>query len=130
MTEANSIAPPPFMDEFKNIRPEIADAFILKANGKIEALNESKNASRAKKSIFSFNEDKERGEIISGINTLTFQRIDNQLKVLSISKGCLATISTRLANPKEARSLTTAVVPTVAKLFDHLASEISEPVVK
>lgn len=127
MTDTDSIALQTIIDEFRNISPEITDAFMFKADGEIEACIESKAMDRVKKSIFSFNDVNEKAAIIGGIASLSIQGADSQLNVVSINNRHLATISSRAANPKIVKALTTVIVPTVVRLMDQLASEVSEP---
>ena len=126
MTEADATPLQAIIQEFRNISPEITDAFMFKTNGEIIARSESKTLDRAKKSIFSFNDVNEKAEVIGGIETLSIQGADSQLNVVTISNRYLATVSSRAANPKVVKALTTVVVPTVVKIIDELASEISE----
>ena len=110
MTDTDSIALQTIIDEFRNISPEITDAFMFKADGEIEACIESKAMDRVKKSIFSFNDVNEKAAIIGGIASLSIQGADSQLNVVSINNRHLATISLRAANPKIVKALTTVIL--------------------
>ena len=127
MTEADATPLQAIIEEFRNISPEITDAFMFNTNGEIIARSEPKTTDRAKKSIFSFNDVNEKAEVIGGIETLSIQAADSQLNVVTISNRYLATVYSRAANPKVVKALTTVIVPTVVKLIDELASEVSEP---
>ena len=126
MTEAYSTALQNIINEFKNISPEITNTFIFKKNREILASNETTTEDQIKKLIATFNNTTDLAETIGGIETLTIQGTDSQLNITSINNLYLATVSSRTADQKIVKTLTHVLVPTVVKLVEQIAPELSE----
>jgi hypothetical protein len=126
VTEAYSTALQTIIGEFKNISPEITNAFIFKSNGEIVASNETATEDQIKKLVTAFNDIVDQAEIIGGIETLTIQGAGSQLNITSMNNRYLTTISSRAADQKIVKTLTRVLVPTVVKLVDQIAPELSD----
>lgn len=126
MTEAYSTALQTIIDEFKNISPEITNTFIFKKNGEVIASNEATSEEQIKKLIAAFNATADQAEIIGSIETLTIQGANSQLNITSMNNRYLATVSSRAADQKIVKTLTRVLVPTVVKLVDQIAPELSD----
>ena len=126
MTEAYFSALQNIISEFKNISPEITNTFIFKRDGKILASNETTNEDQTKNLIAAFNSITQRAETISGIENITIQGANSQLNITSMNNLYLATVSSRAADQKIVKTLTHVLVPTVVKLVDQIAPELSE----
>jgi predicted regulator of Ras-like GTPase activity (Roadblock/LC7/MglB family) len=126
VTKAYSTALQTIIDEFKNISPEITNTFIFKKNGEIVASNETTTEDQIKKLIATFNNVADQAETIGGIETLTIQGANSQLNITSMNNRYLATVSSRAADQKIVKTLTRVLVPTVVKLVDQIAPELSE----
>jgi hypothetical protein len=126
VTEAYSTALQTIIDEFKNISPEITNTFIFKKNGEIVANNETTTENQIKKLIAAFNSIADQAETIGGIENLTIQGANSQLNITSMNNRHLATVSSRTADQKIVKTLTRVLVPTVVKLVDQIAPELSD----
>jgi predicted regulator of Ras-like GTPase activity (Roadblock/LC7/MglB family) len=125
VTEAYATALQNIINEFKNISPEITNAFIFKKNGEFLASNET-TTEEIKKLIAAFNDTTDLAQTIGGIETLTIQGADSQLNITSMNNLYLATVSSRAADQKIVKTLTHVLVPTVVRLVDQIAPELSE----
>jgi predicted regulator of Ras-like GTPase activity (Roadblock/LC7/MglB family) len=126
VTEAYSTALQTIIGEFKNISPEITNAFIFQSNGEIVASNETTTEDQIKKIAAAFNDIADQAETIGGIETLTIQGAGSQLNITSMNNRYLATVSSRAADQKIVKTLTRVLVPTVVKLVDQIAPELSD----
>jgi hypothetical protein len=126
VTEAYSTALQNIINEFKNISPEITNTFIFKKNREILAISETTTEDQIKKLIATFNNTTNLAETIGGIETLTIQGADSQLNITSMNNLYLATVSSRAADQKIIKTLTHVLVPTVVKLVEQIAPELSE----
>jgi hypothetical protein len=126
VTEAYNSTLQTVIGEFKNINPEINNAFIFKKDSEILALNENTTEEQTKNLTRAFKNISEQAQIIGGIENLTIQGADKQLNITSINSLYLATVSSRAAEPKAVASLTQVIVPTVVKLIDQLSPVLSE----
>ncbi len=124
MTEAYSTVLQTIINEFKNITPEITNTFIFKKNGEIVASTETTNADQNKKLVAAFNDIADRAENIGGVETLAIQGADSQLSITSMNNHYLVNVSSRAADEKIVKTLTSVIVPAVVKLVDQI-SELS-----
>ncbi len=124
MTEAYLTALQTVINEFKNITPEITNTFIFNKDGEIVASTETTTENQNKKLITAFNDIADLAENIGGIETLTIQGSDSQLSVTSMNNRYLVNVSSRAADEKIVKMLTSVIVPTVVKLVDQI-SELS-----
>ena len=120
MTEAYSTALQIIISEFKNITPEIKNTFIFKKDGEIVASTETTSEDQSKKLIAAFNDIADLSETIGGIETLTIQGADSQLSITSMNNRYLVNVSSRAADEKIVKTLTSVIVPTVVKLVDQI----------
>ena len=116
MTEAHANALQTIIGEFKNISPEITNAFIFKANGEIVASDEETVDEQSKNLVTAFNGIFSKAEIIGGIKTVTMQGSDRQLNITCMNNRYLATVFSREADEKIIKSLTCVIVPAVIGL--------------
>jgi hypothetical protein len=121
VTQADSTALQTIINEFQNVSPEITSSFMFKKNGDIVAHNEASTEEQIKKLIAAFNNIADQAETIGGVETLTIQGVNSQLNITSIDNLYLSTVSSRLADEKIVKTLTTVFVPTVVKLVDQIA---------
>ncbi len=124
MTENYSVALQTIINEFKNITPEITNTFIFKKNGEIIASTETTTEDLNRKLIAAFNDLTDQAETIGGIETLSMQGADGQLSITSMNNRYLVNVSSRTADEKMVKMLTSIIVPTVVKLVDQI-SELS-----
>ena len=124
MTENYSTALQTIINEFKNITPEITNTFIFKKNGEIVASTETATGDENKKLIAAFNDLTDQAETIGGIEALSIQGADGQLSITSMNNRYLANVSSRAADEKMVKMLTSVIIPTVVKLVDQI-SELS-----
>ncbi len=124
MTEAYSTALQTIINEFKNITPEITNTFIFKKDGEIIASTETTTEDLNRKLIAAFNDLTDQAETIGGIETLSMQGADGQLSITSMNNRYLVNVSSRTADEKMVKMLTSIIVPTVVKLVDQI-SELS-----
>ena len=124
MTENYSVALQTIINEFKNITPEITNTFIFKKNGEIIASTETTTEDQNKKLIAAFNDLTDQAETIGGIEALSIQGADGQLSITSMNNRYLANVSSRAADEKMVKMLTSVIIPTVVKLVDQI-SELS-----
>jgi hypothetical protein len=122
VTEAYSNPLQRFIDEFKNISPEITNALIFKSDGQILANTQATTQDQTKKVIDNFNNISQCAETIGGIENLTIQAAERQLNITAIYSNYLATVSSRVANQESVKSLTHVLVPIVIRLVDQVAS--------
>ncbi len=122
MTENYSTALQTIINEFKNITPEITNTFIFKKNGEIVASTETSSEDQNKKLISAFNDIADQAETIGGIKTLTIQGADSQLSITSMNNRYLVNVSSRAADEKMVKMLTSVIVPTVVKLVDQIST--------
>jgi predicted regulator of Ras-like GTPase activity (Roadblock/LC7/MglB family) len=140
VTEVSSKPLQTIIDEYKNISPELAKAFIFKKDGEIIASNEEGIAQdRAKKIAAAFEDILNHAGVIDGIEILTIQGISTQLDITSTNNSYLATVSSRTADEKMIRALNCVIVPTIIRLMDQIGTpatsdqpcpDIAEPEVK
>jgi hypothetical protein len=126
VTEAQTSPLQTIIGEFKNISPEITNVFIFKKDREILAFTENTTEEQTKNFTRSFNGIREKTEIIGDIETLTIQGADKQLNITAINNLYLATVSSKAVDPKVVESLTHVILPTVVKLIDQIAPELSE----
>jgi hypothetical protein len=124
VTENYSTALQTIINEFKNITPEITNTFIFKKNGEIVASTETATGDENKKLIAAFNDLTDQAETIGGIEALSIQGADGQLSITSMNNRYLANVSSRAADEKMVKMLTSVIIPTVVKLVDQI-SELS-----
>jgi predicted regulator of Ras-like GTPase activity (Roadblock/LC7/MglB family) len=124
VTEAYSTALQTIINEFKNVSPEITNTFIFKKDGEIVASTETTSEDQIKELISAFNDIADQAETIGDIETLTIQGADSQLSITSMSNRYLVNVSSRAADEKMVKTLTSVIVPTVVKLVDQI-SELS-----
>jgi hypothetical protein len=124
VTENYSTALQTIINEFKNITPEITNTFIFKKNGEIVASTETTAEDQNKKLITAFNDLTDQAETIGGIEALSIQGADGQLSITSMNNRYLVNVSSRAADEKMVKMLTSVIVPTVVKLVDQI-SELS-----
>jgi hypothetical protein len=131
VTEAYAKALQTIIGEFKNISPQITNAFIFNANGEIVASDESTIDEQSKNLITAYNGISSKAEVIDSIKTATVQGTDRQLSITCMNNQCLTTVFSRDADEKIMKSLTCVVVPTVVGLMDELSKsglpETAEP---
>ena len=125
MTETYSTALQTIINEFKNVSPEITNTFIFKKDGEIVASTETTSEDQNKKLISAFNDIADQAETIGGIETLTIQGANSQLSITSMNNRYLVNVSSRAADEKIVKTLTSVIVPTVVKLVDQI-SELSD----
>jgi len=126
VTEAQTSPLQTIIGEFKNINPEITNAFIFKKDSEILALNENTTDEQTKNLIRAFNHMSKQARIIGGIENLTIQGANSQLNITAINSLYIATVSSRAADQKIVASLTHVIVPTVVKLIDQIVPALSE----
>ena len=125
MTEAYSTALQPVIDEFKGVAPEIVETFIFNENGEIIANTETGTDEQIKKSIDAFNNISDRAGTVGGIETLIIQGANSQLNITAIKNLHIATVSSLSADEKIVKILSGILIPTVLKLVDQSALELS-----
>jgi len=123
VTEAESFALQTIISEFRNISPEITNAFLFKKNGEVIARIEPTALDLTAGLISAFHHVGDKANGIGGIENLSIQAADSELTVVSMSDRFLATVSSRSADPRVLKALTSVVVPTVVKLVDQTAEE-------
>jgi hypothetical protein len=124
VTENYSTALQTIINEFKNITPEITNTFIFKKNGEIIASTETTTEDQNNKLIATFNDLTVQAETIGGIKALSVQGADGQLSITSMNNRYLVNVSSRTADEKMVKMLTSVIIPTVVKLVDQI-SELS-----
>jgi hypothetical protein len=112
-----------FVDEFKNISPEITNTFIFNINGEIIAKDETTTKEQTKNLICNFNNMAALEQSIGAIENLTIQGVDSQLSVTAMNNLFLVNVSSREADQKIVKSLTHVFIPTVAKLLNQIIVE-------
>ncbi len=131
MTEAHANALQTIIGEFKNLSPEITNAFIFKENGEIVASDGVTADEQSKTLITAFNGISTKAEIIGNIKTVTMQGADSQLSIICMNNQYLATVFSREADEKIIKSLTRVLVPVVVGLVGGLSesglSKVVEP---
>jgi len=123
VAEDSSITLQTVIEEFKNISPELSKAFIFKRDGEIIASIEDNVVNdQAKKVAASFDEIAKQSEVIGGVEMLSIQGVNSQLKITSTNNRYLATVASRAADEKMVKALAYVIVPTVIKLLDQIDS--------
>jgi len=127
MTEIRSNSLQTIIGEFKNISPEITNAFIFEANGEIVASDGVTIDDQSKNLVAAFNCISSKAEIMGKVKTVTMQGEDRQLSITSINNRYLATVFSNDADEKIIKSLTYVLVPAVLGLVSELSeSELSK----
>lgn len=126
MTQASPTPLQTVIAEFQNISPEIGSVFIFKKDGEAIANNEVTTEEEIKKLTNTFNDIVDTAQVIGGIQNLTIQGADSQISINSINDLYLTTTSSRAADPKVLKALTHVLVPTIVKLVEQSAPELSE----
>ena len=127
MTEASTKPLQTVLGEFKNISPELTQAFIFTRDGKIIAGDEECIAvARAKKLADAYDQIATQATFIGGIENLTIHGVSTQLGINSTNSRYLATISSRAADEKMIKALTCVIVPTIIELVDQTSPAESE----
>ncbi len=121
MTEAHANALQTIIGEFKDISPEITNAFIFKSDGEIVASDGVTVDEQSKNLVTAFNRISSKAGIIGGVKTVTMHGVDRQLSITCINSRYLATVYSRSADEKTVTSLTCVIVPTVLGLVDELS---------
>ena len=121
MTEIHSNALQTIIGEFKNISPEITNAFIFEANGEIVASDGVTIDKQSKNLVAAFNCISSKAEIMGKVKTVTMQGGDRQLSISSINNRYLATVFSSDADEKVIKSLTYVLVPAVLGLVDDFS---------
>ncbi len=122
MTMVNSNTLQTIIGELKNISPETTTtALIFQNNGQIMASLETTTEDQTKKIILNLSNIASEAETIGGIENLTIQGPDNQLKITTLNDLYLATVSSRSGNQEIIKSFTQVLSPTVVNLLDQLA---------
>ena len=86
------------------------------------ASTETTSEDQSKKLIAAFNDIADLSENIGGIETLTIQGADSQLSITSMNNRYLVNVSSRAADEKIVKTLTSIIVPTVVKLVDQIST--------
>ena len=129
MTEAHADAMQTIIGEFKNISPEITNAFVFKANSEIVASDGASTDEQSKNLVTAFNGICSKAEIIGSIKTVTMQGADRQLSITCMNNQYLATVFSRGADEKIIKSLTCVLVPAVVGIMNELSgSGLPKPV--
>jgi len=121
VTESPANALQTIIGEFKNISPEITNAFIFKANDGIVVSDGATIDEESKNLVTAFNGISSKAEIIGNIKSVTMQGSNRQLRITCMNNQYLATVSSRSADEKIMKSLTCVLVPTVLGLIDELS---------
>ena len=121
MTELHSNALQTIIGEFRNISPEITNAFIFEENGEIVASDGVTIDAQSKNLVAAFNCISSKAEIMGKVKTVTMQGGDRQLSISSINNRYLATVFSNDADEKIIKSLTYVLVPAVLGLVDDLS---------
>jgi predicted RNA-binding protein len=121
MTELHSNALQTIIGEFKNISPEITNAFIFEANGEIVASDGVTIDTQSKNLVAAFNCISSKAEIMGKVKTVTMQGGDRQLSISCINNRYLATVFSNDADEKIIKSLTYVLIPAVLGLVDDLS---------
>lgn len=128
MTQANSNALQIIIDEFKNISPDIKNAYIFSKNCETIASTELASEYQTKRFLAAFNLVADQAATIGGVETLTIQGTDNQLNVQCLNDRYLATVYSKTVDEKVIRALNKVIIPTVMSLIDQIGSkQASEP---
>lgn len=123
MTQINSNPMQTIIGEFKNISPEITDCFVFEKSGEVLACSEVSDGGKSKNLISTLNALNGYSSIIAGIETLTIQGLDSQLRIMALNNRYLTTVSTRSADEKTVKSLTQVIIPTVMDLIQKSCEE-------
>lgn len=120
MTEASLNALPAVLGEFKNISPELTGAFVFNKNGEALAGGQIISEEQMKRLSIALNDVDDQAEVIGGVEALTVQGVNSQLTITSLNNRYLATVSSRVADEKMIKALTSVIVPTIVSLVDQL----------
>jgi hypothetical protein len=120
MTEIHSNSLQTIISEFRNISPEITNAFIFEENGEIVASDGVTIDEQSKNLVAAFNCISSKAEIMGKVKTVTMQGGDRQLSITAINNRYLATVFSNDADEKIIKSLTYVLVPAVLGLLDEL----------
>ena len=121
MAEIHSNSLQTIISEFKNISPEITNAFIFEENGEIVASDGVTIDEQSKNLVAAFNCISSKAEIMGKVKTVTMQGGDRQLSITAINNRYLATVFSNDADEKIIKSLTYVLVPAVLGLVDELS---------
>jgi hypothetical protein len=111
--------------EFKHITPEMTSAFIFTKNGEAIAASDA-TEDQTKALIANFDSISQHAESIGGVENFTIQCANGQLDITSMNNLYLATVSSKVADPKVVKALTHVLVPTIVKLVDQIAPQVWE----
>jgi hypothetical protein len=126
VTEANANTLQAIIGEFKNISPEITNAFMFKSDGEIVASDGVTVDEQKNNLVVAFNRISSKAGVIGGVKTVSMHGVDRQLNITSINSRYLATVYSHSADEKIITSLTCVFVPAVLGLVDDL-SECRSP---
>jgi len=108
----------PIIAEFKNICPEITNAYVFDDNGKTIAVTEKTNKEQNQNPLSNLSSITQANSI-GGIENLTIQGAKNQLNITATNKLYLATVASKTANQKIIKALTQIIFPTIVGLVDE-----------
>jgi hypothetical protein len=130
VTEGQANVLQTIIGEFKNISPEITNAFIFKADGEIVASDGETVDEQQKNLVTTINGISSKAEFIGSIKRLTLQGADRQLSISCMNNRYLATVFSRETDEKIITSLTCVLVPAIMGLVDELSESGLQKVVE
>jgi hypothetical protein len=119
VTEAHANALQTIIGEFKNISPEISNAFMFNENGEIVASDGVTADEQSKNLVTAFKGISSKAEIIGNIKSISMHGVDRQLSITDLNNRYLATVFSHAADEKIIKSLTCVIVPAVLGLSDE-----------
>jgi hypothetical protein len=108
------------LKEVKSVCPDLANTFIFDENFYTVAKDPDTPQEAINKAIDEFQLIKEKAEAIGGLETVTVQGSEGQVKISHISNFYLATAFSKEADEKFIGTLYGVLIPTVVKLVDQL----------
>lgn len=125
MTQTYHEALQPIVAEFKNICPDITNAYVFDKEGKTVATSEKASKEQNQNAIAELNKITQ-AQCIGGIENLTIQGTHRQLSITAMNKLYLATVTSKTADQKVIKALSQTIVPTVVNLVDELSEPCAE----
>jgi archaellum component FlaD/FlaE len=107
------------LDEIQGICPDVSNTFIFK-DGKILAKDETTNEKSVNSTIDAFDAIKERADAIGGLEAVTIQGDNGQVKIACMNDFYLTTVLSSEADEKYVNTLTRVLIPTVIKLVEKI----------
>jgi len=107
------------LTEIKKICPDIKSSFIFTKDGVIVA-GDSEASASIKKALHSFQAIREKAAAIRGIQALSVDGVEGNIRISQANEMYLATVTSKGADPKYLQTVTGVIVPTVLKLLKNI----------